>query len=189
MLYRGTGTDRPAPDTPTLDAYLSRWMRQLGHRGSREPGSCIWASTSLEQALDYAGQREGGFLYEVEPLRGAVIGWAPDCADMILSFEAWLRSAYDNGLSGMPSGCRSFLMDVAGDVVIFDQYLNLGRQRRLTDWLVSTWLDDMDIKDFEIQELEDVHSSLDGHRGEVWISGPCRLTPMHRPDLSGRLGF
>ncbi|MFC5505526.1 hypothetical protein [Bosea massiliensis] len=171
MLYQGTGSNH-SPHVPCTELVLSKALSKRGFHGRRY--SCEWATTVLEQAQGYTGGSRG-FLSVISPLPSAYVTWAAGVADMILDFEAWLRQAYvweDDRIRG-----QSTLRDVQGSIDVFEVYASRPSGRFAIE-AAHAYLADRTIHEALIDETVSLSEILDGHQGEVWITGPARKTPM-----------
>jgi len=175
MLYRGTGGNY-WPYVPLLDKALGSAIARADVSGNRV-GS-VFASTSRAQAEEYVG--DGGDLYIAEPLPGSTVTWAHGCIDLIVEFGEFLSVAR---YWARDRHMEAFLGDISGDVSIFEQYLSLRRQTRLTRILVDAFVREIDLREFRNDGRGDLSVALNGHEGEVWINGPCDLRPIPAPAL------
>lgn len=165
MLYRGKGGNF-APDVPLVDAQLGKGLLRMGFFGDRAPGKAVFATPDPEHAMEYAG--DGGEMLAVEPLPGARVTWAAGVGDLVVNLESWMRRRSGGGLSRQ---AELLLADVQGDSSTLETYLALGRQRRAIAEIVDSFVADLDVR--EVDARPGWEDSLEGHRGEVWITGPC----------------
>jgi hypothetical protein len=178
MLYRGEGTTHSYPHSPLTDGLLSSALAAAGHLGSRAPGACTWGSTSIEQASEYTRGGTADGLLVLEPLEGAVVSWSPGRTDLLLDFQSYLNELrWDwegTAPSWMPRGARALVRDIAGDVGIVDTYLHLGRQGKNLAAVAKAFVSTIEVRESRIGAGDDLMDLLDGHVGEVWITGPHR---------------
>lgn len=170
MFYRGEGATF-SPYVPAVDEALGRGLKRLGFKGARRKGESVFAAVEMDQARKYLDEEERGRLYAVEPLPGATVTWVEGTKDLVLDFGAWLRHA--SSYHAFPRRVVDFLNDVQGDVHVFDIYVQLKRQRTAVDMVVDAFLSELKIQEVEI--IDGAGLSIEGHDGEVWITGPCRI--------------
>lgn len=181
-LYRGFGGNW-SPHAEFVDALISARMKPRGFSGQRTGKTSIHATPLLEQALDYAKNREASHVQVVSPLPGSVVTWVPDMKDMLLAFETHVRRMYWDGHA------YPVLRDAAGDVNVLDTYLSLGRQKKAISRLVDDFLSTIEPQEFVVGDDEDVIARLGSHAGEVWITGPYASEPYAEPDTETSLTF
>ena len=144
----------------------------MGYSGRRH--RCEWATTSIEQAKDYA-QNRAGALWMVEVLPTAYVSWARGAGDMILDFESWLRQAAYNGDGRIID--QATLQDVNGDIHVFEQYA-FHSPVGFVQQAARLYLQGREIREILIGRQSDLPTCLAGHVGEVWITGPTSKTPV-----------
>jgi hypothetical protein len=154
---------------------LSERLQALGFQTKRYGDSCSFASTSKEQASDYA--RDDDHLFEIEPLETASVMLVVDCKDMVLKFEGWLREQAIWGPTGASVRSR-FLSDVQGDIATVETYLRLGRMKKVLSGLADDFLSRFEIREIVIESDIDLKAFLNGFDGEVVINGPTRMEPV-----------
>lgn len=177
-LYHGKGPLDFHPNVPAVDDLLTWALRERGFRGSRN--ECTWATTSFRQALSYAENEDPAFVFEAVPEPGAILSWARDTGDLILELEAWLREAAWNRDPRVSN--QGLLKDVQGDIGVFDAYVARKSQRFVRE-VALAYVADLDMVEADWNDAESL-ARLAGHKGEVWITGPCRLEPMTAPALA-----
>lgn len=186
MLFRGVGGSW-SPHTPYVDELLNERLSRRGYVGSRAKPS-VFGSTSKGHAFEYAREQKDEFLCVLEPQAGAVISWAPRVRDLIITFEKHLNSLRFRRVdvvNGVKVG--ELLADMAGSCDIADTYLSLGRMRRELGALADLFFDDIPIVEYRISHPGALDELLDGHNGEVWLTGPCIIKsydPAHHPEFS-----
>lgn len=172
MFFRGTGASF-SPDVPFVDRALGKGLGRLGFRGGRARGGCVFAAVTEEQALGYAG--DGQALQSVIPLPGSVVTWAKGTVDLVLEFEVWLADARFDPALRLGRGVLSLLRDIGRDSQLLDIYLSHDRQKKNIETIVDAFLSTVEIRETDVTKDTDLLIALDGHRGEVWINGPCRI--------------
>lgn len=179
-LYHGKGSDY-YPRVPLIDKLLSERLQALGFETKRYGDSCLFASTSRDQASDYA--RDDDHLFEIEPLKTASVMLVEGCKDMVLTFEGWLREQAIWGPTGASVRSR-FLSDVQGDIGTVTTYLRLGRMKKVISGLVDDFLSGLEIREVVVDSDTDLKAFLNGFDGEVVINGPIKMEPvMHEAML------
>ena len=175
MIFMGVGGDW-YPHAPKIDALLSNRLAIRGFLGTREAGKCLFGSASKDQALQYTRDGSDDDLRVLRPERDAVISWVPNMTDMILEFERHLGNLrYGSGCFYNGVKFATLAKDIAGDIGIAETYLRLNRQRRALAAMADSFLDQYELEERRLGDDDDVTALLDGHIGEVWITGPCRV--------------
>lgn len=180
MLYRGIGSGNFWPNVPLLDLELDKGIARRGFSGSRARARGVFTSTLIEQAKEYAETEAD--LFEAIPLPGSIVTFIDGSKDLVLEFETWLRwrscSAEDT------RSMRSFLSDVQSDIGIVEAYLGFNRQTRNVDSLVDEFLKSKQIRECFVAEEINIAAFLNGHEGEVWITGPVALEKHYQPTMT-----
>ena len=174
MIYRGEGGDY-SPYTPKIDELISTVLKQRGYKGSRSRKKAHFGSTSKEQAIEYTANKKEGELKVLLPQKEAVVSWAPGTIDMILSFSSFLRnSTFNEDYWHQGMNCEALMIDIAGDVGVAETYLSLGRQKNKIGRIINNYLSTIEIKEETVQDPHEIEKFMEGHNGEVWITGDCR---------------
>jgi len=177
-LYRGIGGSFH-PHAPNIGAMIIGKATGLPRAAAR---TVVFASTDIEQAADYAKDADPAYMRLVLPEDDAVINWIPGVRDMTLNFENFLFDLLHSGTTRYHGiSFAHVLQDSAGDVMILEQYLSMGRQKRAIGSLVELWLADKSVQQDRFSLEDGRKSSLAEHNGEVWISGRYTLQPV--PEL------
>jgi hypothetical protein len=171
-LWKGLGAGF-SPDPVLVDDLLGKRIRKLGHKGSRTRGKCTFASASRDQAEDYADGPES--LVQVQPDIGAVMTWSPDAGDLILDFESFLRREQWDDMAWASQRARDIIIDVAGCVATFEQYIRIFPRSRALPQIVDEFLGRISVREITFLSLDQLSDALEDHDGEVWITGPCIL--------------
>jgi hypothetical protein len=172
MIFRGLGGDW-SPYTPLLDEVIGERLRIAGIAGCRSRQT-TFGTTLLDQATSYARQGSVEHVVVLEPTEGALITWCDGVEDMILSFERHINELRWEGVSflrGVVVG--DFVADVAGQADTVETYLSMGLERNTVAVLVDEFLSQMPVNQFAVSDLTSVEKRLEGHTGELWITGPC----------------
>lgn len=173
ILFHGKGTDYH-PRVPLVDKVLSDRLQALGFQTKRHGEDCVFASTSRDQANEYA--RDDDHLFEAEPLEGAKVMVVVGCKDMILKFEAWLREkSYWEHRDG--SVRSRFISDVQGDIGTVETYLGLNRMKKVVSSLADEFLAELEVREIVVSADTDLVAFLGDYDGEVVINGPIKLEP------------
>jgi hypothetical protein len=181
MIFRGVGGD-VHPNVPEIDKLLSERLLKRGYKGNRNPRESVFGSTLLEQARDYTGGQDAR-LFVVEPRAGALVTWIEGVGDMVLSLESHIRSMYWNRVERYNGrAIYSLIRDIAGDIGTVETYLSLKRQRASIAVIMDSYLDGINIKEVSLKTDTDYKEVLEGHVGEVWVTGPCKIAP-YVPEL------
>lgn len=156
MIWTGKGSDS-SPHVPALDTLIGlRWQAKGLHNNRHD---CLFASTSLKQAQNYA--QKG--LYRVLVSPTARVSWIEGVADVILDFESYLRYCdWDTEL----------LADIQGDVSIANVYAR-DQNTHLCN-AIDAYLSTLTLYDLCFQDAD-----LSTHKGEVWICGDYTLLEEH----------
>jgi hypothetical protein len=187
MIYMGDG-GHWAPHTPLLDALIGERLQARGFSGTRDERKCLFGAMTKKQAIDYARNGDPEFLKVLEPQAGSVVSWVPQQADMILQFGSHLSDLCWRGVYAH-NGVKfeALMRDIQGDLDIAETYLRMGRQKKKLGAMVDHYLVDLNIVEHAVQDGDDLVSILDGHTGEVWITGPCLIhkfdPSIHEPQL------
>lgn len=177
MLFRGIG-GYWSPHAPDVEALISDRLAVRGHAGVRRVGRCLFGSTSKSHALEYAKDECEDALHVLEPQIGTVISWAPNVRDMIITFEQHLSDLRYRKVEKLDDvRVGALIRDIAGCSSIANTYLAYGRQKRALTAIVDHFLNKIEIKEFEVLRSRPLDQLLDGHNGEVWITGPCFVKP------------
>jgi len=155
------------------DRMLTRRLRARGLKGARHGKKITFASTSSAQAREYAFSEN--HLYVAVPHPGSIITWATGIKDMVVCFETflqerWRRSEYF--FQGVDQ--YDLLSDTRGCLDTIGCYLSNRRQEAAVSRMIDTFFEECDIHEFIYQSARDL-ARLDGHQGEVSISGGCTL--------------
>lgn len=180
-LYRGVGGSFH-PYAPRLDALI---IAQSSGLAPKAAGKVVFASTSREQALEYARDNDEANLRVASLAEDAVVYWIEGVKDMTLGIERHLNRLRMGGIMrhrGVDFG--RVLRDAAGDMHVLEMYLSMGRQKRALSAAVDHYLKDKVVRSASALEL-DRSDVLEEHDGEVWISGGCewRLLPSLGPSM------
>jgi len=172
-LFHGKGTDYH-PRVPLVDKVLSDRLQALGYRTKRYGDDCVFASTSRDQASDYA--RDEDHLFVAEPLEGAKVMMVVGCKDMIMKFESWLR---EKSIWGHRDGsARSrFISDVQGDIGTVETYLSLNRMKNVVSGLADEFLAEFEVREIVVGPDTDLAVFIGDNEGEVVVNGPIKLEP------------
>ena len=177
-----------SPDCPLIDVLISQRLQARGYVGTRDEKICLYASTSMEQALDYARDGEEAYLKVLEPAVGCVVSWVPSMGDMLLKFGTHLDHLRWQGITqyrGVKFG--ALVRDISGDLGIAETYLRYGRQKRALGAMIDSFLDPLEIMEHVVTADTDIEEVIDGHSGELWITDPC-LVYLLEPRKPRRLG-
>ena len=175
MLYMGVGGDW-SPDCPLIDVLISERLKARGFAGTRDEKICLYGSTIKGQALDYARNGEESHLKVLEPQPGCVVSWVPSMKDMLLNFGTHLNELrYDRvpQYRGLKFG--ALIRDIAGDLDIAETCLRYGRQKRAISAMIDGFLDPLEIREHALEHDTELEELLDGHLGEVWVTGQCLI--------------
>jgi hypothetical protein len=173
MIYMGLGGSW-SPDCPLIDVMIGQRLQARGFAGTRDEKICLYGSTSKEQALEYARNGDEAHLKVLELQPGCVVSWVPSMRDMLLNFGTHLAELHWHGTTqyrGVKFG--ALVRDIAGDIDIAETYLRYGRQKRAIGAMIDSFLDLLMIMEHVVDETTDLDELLDGHVGEVWVTGHC----------------
>jgi hypothetical protein len=182
MIYMGVGSDW-YPDAPLVDRLIGARLKARGHLGTRDGRSCRYGSTIKSQALEYARGADEAWLRVLEPRPGCVVSWVPGMKDMLLELQEHISRARWNGPTshgGVVFG--GLVRDIGGDIGIAETYLELGRQKRKIGAIIDSFLDIHPVLEHRLTDTCDVMEYLDGHEGELWLTGPC-LVRTYDPEI------
>ena len=186
ILYRGVGGTW-SPHADHVEALITARLKTRGFKGKRTGKGSIHASPDLTQARDYARNGAEENVLCIAPLPGAVVSWVPGVADVLLSFEGFVRDRYWNG-----SRCP-ILRDAQGDLGVLDTYLSMGRQKAAIGRHIDAFLDTIAVQEIVMGADTDLAAELGTHNGEVWVTGPHAAEPYAAPaavaDAEERLGM
>ncbi len=175
MIFRGVGGDWH-PHVPHLDKLMTDRLKLRGFKGSREIGKSHFGSTILDQALSFTTNDDFGKIRVLVPENGSTVGWTEGVVDAVISFQMHLRDLFWNRVERYNGIVfRSLVVDIAGDINTLETYLHLNRQRRAISAIVDKYLDEHTVREVVINSEQSLESILEGHKGEVWITGPCRV--------------
>jgi len=151
---------------------LDQRLSVRGYLGKRV-GLSVFGSTSKGHAFEYAREEKEEFLRILEPQAGSVISWAPRVRDLILAFEDHINSLRWNGVDAVNGvNVGELLVDMAGSCDIADTYLSMGRMRKELGALADVFFDEISIVEHRINDPGALSELLQGHNGEVWLTGP-----------------
>lgn len=68
---------------------------------------------------------------------------------------------------------ETIIRDIGGDLDTAETYLRLGRQKRKLGAIIDSFLETLVIREHVIDEGTDLDALLEGHQGEVWLTGHC----------------
>lgn len=164
-----------SPDPVFLDNLIGKRLRKAGLKGSRTRGSCTFASTDFDQAKSYSDTPDQ--LVTVQPHPGSIITWSPDSGDLVLSFESFLFREKWGDLDWAKPTAYEIMRDVQGCSSTFEQYVREFPRSRALNQIVDYWLDEISVREITYRNRSQMTDGLDGHAGEVWITGGCTLVP------------
>jgi hypothetical protein len=81
----------------------------------------------------------------------------------------------------------ALVKDSQGDIQIIETYLSMGRLRRQIGAIIDSFLDQVEVVEVVVEADTDFAALLEGHKGEVWLTGPC-LVRAYVPDTDHELG-
>lgn len=172
MLYRGVGATF-SPYVPGVDSALSAGLKRAGMAGNRK--KAVFTAVTLEQALDYSG--DSGECFQVSPKEGAIVSWVEGCADLVLLFQDYIRDRYHRNTHQQ----SRLLSDVAGDASILEVYIQRGRCKKTITRTVDQFISQLTPREIVFSDHDHLMKTLNGHDGEVWITGKVDMTPYHIP--------
>ena len=171
-LYTGTGGSW-SPHVPHLDALIDARLHKRAIKGRRTGPSSRHASPRQHQAQNYA---RGGSLEHVFRLsweKGTLLTFIPHAADAILLLESHCTDLFWSGHS-----CP-YLQDAQGDINTLETYLSLKRGRAAISRHIDSFLDSLATPcEHVLAPDTDPRDLLDGHSGEVWLTGKTTLHPL-----------
>lgn len=175
MLFMGVGGSW-SPDVPRLDVLISERLKARGFAGSRDESICLYASTIIEQATEYARRGDHAFMRVLEPGEGCVLSWVPGNRDLVLRLQDHLSSMFWGGI-GSYNGVKfgALVRDTQGDIQTIETYLSMGRLKRQIGAIVDSLLDQIEVVEVVMDGTTDIASLLSDHRGEVWLTGQCAV--------------
>lgn len=174
-LWKGLCTGF-SPDPRRIDDLIGKRLRKSGLKGTRTRGKCTFASTSRDQAENYADSPAD--LVNVLPSPGSFVAWSPDAGDLVLSFQNFLGRERWRDASWASPAARDIIMDVMGCVITFEHYLMDRIEPEVTTEIVDYWLQEISVRECIYVSPEQLTRHLDGHMGEVWVTGGCKLVPL-----------
>ena len=173
-LWKGIGAGF-SPDPVLIDDLIGKRLRKGGHKGTRTRGKCTFASTSKNQAEDYADGPDT--LMKVIPQSGAIVSWVKGEADLIMAFEDFLRQErWGDADWATPRG-RDIIFDVMGCIATFERYVRIIPRSRVLPAIVDEFVSRLCVREIAYQCSDQISAALNEHNGEVWITGPCQLVP------------
>ena len=175
MIYKGEGGSW-SPNVPLVEAMISNRLKDRGFAGSRERDKSIFGSIQKKQALGYTKSGSDEELKVVLPQVSSVVSWSPSVVDMVLDLGTYLsKSRWDGPYNYKGKDFRAIMLDIAGDIGVMETYLSLGRQKNKIGLIIDGYLDTIEIKEIVVKENVDLMEVLEGHTGEVWVTGVCIL--------------
>jgi hypothetical protein len=176
MIYMGTGGDF-APHTPRIDALMGQRLQARGFLGTRDESVCLYGTSSMTQALEYARDEKEEHLRILSPQVGSVVSWASGVKDLLLMFELHLWEIHWGGRFSY-NGIRfeTLARDIAGDISIAETYLSYGRQKKAIGAMIDMFLDEVEIIEHKVINEADLADAIGDHQGEFWITGPCLVS-------------
>jgi len=185
-IFMGVGADY-SPDTNLLDALITKRLQERGFTGSRDMDHCLYGSLSKGQAIRYARNESEEYLRLLIPEEGAVVTYAVGISDLILDFDGFCRELYWSGLTAGQAWAE-VLQDSMGHVETLETYLGLDAEIPGITAMVDHYLEGIEIRDIVLGQDDSLASFLEGHDGEIWITGPCKILeagiePVAGPDF------
>lgn len=169
ILYHGRGADF-WPRSHDVEELLTGALKRAGKSGSRSDG--LFASTRRDQAIEYAANRCSDNLFVARPAPGSIVSWAPDHADLMISFEGWMN---DRRWERDAGSLQALLSDIAGDIGTLEFYVHRKLQRRKIAAIADFFVRGLTIEEFVVDDDDELLDRLGDHSGEVWITGQCEL--------------
>lgn len=174
-IWTGTGADF-SPDPVLLDTLIGKRLQARGFKGSRDIKKCLFATTDYEQALHYARDDRPDHVFTVEIMPGATVSWGIGASDFLFRLEDLYRDNFWNGeFTHHGKNCSTLMRDCGSEFSYLDVYLRHRRQKVAITHIVDSLLDRVEVKETVFTCQEALRHALDGHSGEIWVTGPHKL--------------